>query len=411
MKRIGFMFLLGLALITPLNRAAAQLSSVPARVQTDRLTVHHAPEREATVVGELPRDSIFIIEGRENILGNGGIWVFGSSNGLIGWVNAGYLRLPSTIKINHLPIVDVTTAAITRSSGSLLPIGRTWNDVNLRNGPGLTYAIVAVVPVHTDLSLMGRTADGTWVHASTGDLQGWLFAELLEIPLGIEALPVVSADQTTPEVVGSSAVTITDVNLRAAAGLSAEIVGLLPPRTPLTILEADGDWIRVQAGGQEGWVFRALIQTSDFTTPEPPNGTHPTAVAPAGGFYNFPMGVKPGGISEDNDDDGRINPYMYLATGIIYCIDNNGYVDTGTYVGGGILVYLYYAPVQGVIFFSPESEILAVGVPSQPTLIRAEGGFAFYRLPNGNFQMNGPNTDGSIFSFEWYGCLPNPVTQ
>lgn len=123
------------------------------------------------------------------------------------------------------------------------------------------------------------------------------------------------------------------------------------------------------------------------------------------------MGVQPGGIAEDNDTDGRLNPYMYLATGIIYCIDNNGYVDTGSYAGGGILVYLYYAPVQGIVFFSPDSEIQAVGVPSTPTLIRAEGGFAFYRLPNGNFQMNGPNTDGSIFSFEWNGCQVNPITQ
>lgn len=404
MKRIGFLFLLGLVLVIPFDRAAAQLTSVPARVQTDRLVVLDTPGTGATVVGELTRDSIFIIEGRENVVGNGGIWVYGASDGIVGWVDSGYLRLPLTIKLTQLPIIDLSIPL--QTSAPLNPMGRTWNDVNLRSGPGLTYEIVAIVPINTDMRLVGRTADGTWVQANTDALSGWLFAELLDIPLGIEALPIIAASDATPIGSSTGAVTITDVNLRDAPGLASQIVALLPARTPLTILESNGDWIRVQAGGQEGWVFRALIQTDDGTTP---GGS--AATPPSGGFYTFPMGVQPGGIAEDNDTDGRINPYMYLATGIIYCIDRNGWVDTGTYEGGGILVYLYYAPVQGVVFFSPESEILAVGVPSTPTLIRAEGGFAFYRLPGGNFLMNGPNTDGTIFSFEWNGCQVNPVTQ
>lgn len=411
MKRIGLIILLSLGLVATVQPAAAQVSSVPARVQTDRLVMLEAPEVGAAVLGELLRDTIIILEGRENVIGNGGIWVYGSVDGTLGWVDSGYLRLPTGIKIDQLPIIDISAPAPLQTSVPLTPVGRTWNDVNLRQGPGLTYTITSIVPINTDLNLTGRTADGTWVQVYNDLYEGWLFAELLDIPLGVEALPVIAAADATLQPLGSGAVTVTDVNLRSAPGLSAEVVAILAPRTPLTILEADGDWIRVQAGGVEGWVFRALIQTDDGSAPPPSDGGSVTVPPTTGGFYDFPMGVQPGGVAEDNDTDGRINPYMYMATGIIYCIDGNGYVDTGTYAGGGILVYLYYAPVQGVIFFSPEGEINAVGVPSSPTLIRAEGGFAFYRLPSGNFLMNGPNTDGSIFSFEWNGCQVNPITQ
>lgn len=412
MKRIGLLILLAVGLVAVVQPATAQVSSVPARVQTERLVMLEGPDVGAAVVGELLRDTIIIIEGRENVIGNGGIWVYGSVDGKLGWVDSGYLRLPTGIKIDQLPIIDITTTAPIQTTVPLLPIGRTWNDVNLRQGPGLTYTIIGLVPVNTDLNLTGRTDDGTWVQVYNETYEGWLFAELLDIPLGVESLPVIAAAEATFQPVGSSAVTVTDVNLRSAPGLSAEIVAILAPRTPLTILEADGDWIRVQAGGTDGWVFRALIQTEDGSAPPPADSGSTTISSTAtGGFYTFPMGVSPGGVAEDNDTDGRINPYMYMATGIIYCIDGNGYVDTGSYSGGGVLVYLYYAPVQGVVFFSPESEIRAVGIPAAPTLIRAEGGFAFYRLPNGNFQMNGPNTDGSIFSFEWNGCQVNPITQ
>ncbi len=55
---------------------------------------------------------------------------------------------------------------------------------------------------------------------------------------------------------------------------------------------------------------------------------------------------------------------------------------------------------------------LATGIPAaQPALIRSESGFALYRLPGGDFQMNGPNRDGSTFNLRWSGCNASYQTQ
>jgi hypothetical protein len=53
--------------------------------------------------------------------------------------------------------------------------------------------------------------------------------------------------------------TITHLNLRAGPGTEFSILTLLPPATPLDVLETQGDWLCVQAAGQPGFVHRAYV--------------------------------------------------------------------------------------------------------------------------------------------------------
>ncbi len=52
-------------------------------------------------------------------------------------------------------------------------------DANLRNGPGLEATIVASVLAGTQVTVIGRSEDGQWLHL--GDDQ-WIFATLVDIP-------------------------------------------------------------------------------------------------------------------------------------------------------------------------------------------------------------------------------------
>jgi hypothetical protein len=118
------------------------------------------------------------------------------------------------------------------------------------------------------------------------------------------------------------------------------------------------------------------------------------------------IGVSPGGSTEA---DGRLNPYTYLGYPVFYCVNASGYTDTGSYSGGGIVIYHYAGAQQGVVFFVSEAQINAVGVPAQKQLIHAETGYDLYRRPDGLFEMRGLNIHGEAFRFLWNGCTPGPV--
>ncbi|HSA57456.1 MAG TPA: SH3 domain-containing protein [Gemmatimonadaceae bacterium] len=49
------------------------------------------------------------------------------------------------------------------------------------------------------------------------------------------------------------------VNVRAATGTAAEVLGVITPETRVRFGEAKGAWIRVSAAGLSGWVDRRLF--------------------------------------------------------------------------------------------------------------------------------------------------------
>ena len=49
-------------------------------------------------------------------------------------------------------------------------------------------------------------------------------------------------------------------NLRKAPGLDSPVVATLPPGTAVEALLAQGEWIKVQAGKDSGWIHQSLLQ-------------------------------------------------------------------------------------------------------------------------------------------------------
>jgi predicted nuclease with TOPRIM domain len=56
------------------------------------------------------------------------------------------------------------------------------------------------------------------------------------------------------------AVTTTSANLRQGPGIEAPVLTGLVPRTTLEVLERDGEWLRVRAGNDEGWIYGKLAE-------------------------------------------------------------------------------------------------------------------------------------------------------
>lgn len=73
---------------------------------------------------------------------------------------------------------------------------RTLVSVNLREGPGITYPVVGSLPAGTEVTVVGRNEDGSWLLVETGSGNAWMTgsSDYVEIdPESLSKLPVVEA--------------------------------------------------------------------------------------------------------------------------------------------------------------------------------------------------------------------------
>jgi uncharacterized protein YraI len=75
------------------------------------------------------------------------------------------------------------------------------------------------------------------------------------------------------------------VNLRAGAGTTHPVLLVLAPRTPFTVIQQQGDWVRANVSGREGFLHRGFVQLTPASgsapaQPAPRPATPPAAATP-----------------------------------------------------------------------------------------------------------------------------------
>lgn len=159
------------------------------------------------------------------------------------------------------------------------PDGWTLYEMNLRAGPGTTYAALATLPPDTGLIfeahdgelvwLLGRTEDGSargWVHSlylryADGFAAARLPAsgEIIGAPAPESAPP----DDAIPSGEGPDAWTVYSLNMRGGPLTSQPVLSILPPNTGLALegRTADTAWVLGTAdGGARGWVSTLYVR-------------------------------------------------------------------------------------------------------------------------------------------------------
>jgi hypothetical protein len=92
--------------------------------------------------------------------------------------------------------VNVSWARLGPVDGRGGPATATVNTayLNFRNGPGVSYSIIASYPRNTVVTLMGRNSAGNWLYVTVpGGQAGWMHAGYLATTYPVSTLPVVSA--------------------------------------------------------------------------------------------------------------------------------------------------------------------------------------------------------------------------
>jgi hypothetical protein len=156
------------------------------------------------------------------------------------------------------------------------------DQLNIRDTPNGT--LIGQYTRGASLNIQGRedrlAYEGLWVYASDGSLSGWVLSDFLAFPpnFDLTSLPVVNATgggvhPANPETApappaapsgGISALTGGQVNFRGGAGTGFEILQTLNSgiTVPLIGRNTDGSWLLSVVNGQQGWLFRELVQVS-----------------------------------------------------------------------------------------------------------------------------------------------------
>ncbi len=179
--------------------------------------------------------------------------------------------------------------------------------LNVREAPDLSAPAVGQVAGGDEVRVTGREDDphdsGLWVFitAPDGALSGWALADYLAFEPGadLSALPRIDragasaeAPQPAPGEGTMTGVTMGAMNFRAGPGTGFAVLRTLPEgsRVLLTARTADGAWVKGSAGGQTGWLYKALVRVSGDPTALPVEAADPAAPV---SVPDIPAGVVP----------------------------------------------------------------------------------------------------------------------
>ena len=123
--------------------------------------------------------------------------------------------------------VTTTTAPAVSSATdeATVALVRSTTRLNIRSGPGTTYAVIGKAEPSQPLTIVGRTTDGSWVEVQlpeAAETTGWVAAQYVAI--GSEANVAVTADSGTTPQTNAVAAPAPAVPVAAASGLRGKLV-------------------------------------------------------------------------------------------------------------------------------------------------------------------------------------------
>ncbi|TKC20050.1 SH3 domain-containing protein [Robertmurraya kyonggiensis] len=146
--------------------------------------------------------------------------------------------------------VGVITPAKQTSAAGTITIS--VEDLNVREGPGLSYKVIEKVQKNKQFTLVKEQGDWYQIKLSSGK-SGWV------------ANWLVSKKETTSTTNATSqngTITGSNVRVRTGAGTSYQVVGSLNKGDTVEILEQSGSWLKINAKIGKGWISKDYVKTN-----------------------------------------------------------------------------------------------------------------------------------------------------
>jgi uncharacterized protein YgiM (DUF1202 family) len=141
--------------------------------------------------------------------------------------------------------------------------------VNVRSAPNLTAPVIDILQTSANAVAIGKNGANNWLQIAYGGTVGWVARWVINASDDTTSLPITDASVEKQAFNGVIMVkSVFDVIIRAQPSLSGASIGVLPAFTPapaVSITE-QGNWIKINNQGTEGWVASWVITASnDYT--------------------------------------------------------------------------------------------------------------------------------------------------
>lgn len=180
-------------------------------------------------------------------------------------------RLYSPFLKGWLAITVVVVAAFAMAAPTLAQTGqaRTTADVNMRNGPGTSFAVVTVVPRNSAVQVDNCTTSG-WCALVYGNRAGFISRNYLAFGVGTAPPTVVQPPFQQPPVVtnpggGVQALTTVQLNMRSGPGTQYSTIRSVPAGATVALIQctAGYSWCEGTYGGSRGWMSGQYLRSTN----------------------------------------------------------------------------------------------------------------------------------------------------
>lgn len=190
------------------------------------------------------------------VLGVTGSWYsVRTPNNMTGYMYSAYLSFN--------PPVDPTPSGF----GTAKVYAANGRNVNLRNGPGLSYSVIGTYSVGTTVTILSRGT--SWHYIKAGKQTGYMMAKYLRD--GTAPTPDPGPTPVSPYTAYVYASNGKPVHLRTGAGKSYKSIALINVGTQATVLQHGSTWDYISVAGRQGYMMNRYLVTT-APAPTPPSG-------------------------------------------------------------------------------------------------------------------------------------------
>lgn len=220
-----------------------------------------------------------------------GAWTKVSYGGKTGWVHNGYLT-NSSVK-PATPTTPVTPTAPKEESINQSYV--TTANLNVRQGPGIGYALVTSIPNGTTVKATKQS--GTWVHVTYNGKSGYVSTGYLKQTTTAPSAPVTpnAGDGGAGNASFDYVVNTPSLNVRTSASTSSAIIGRVTAGQTLRIVQTSNGWHQIYIGNTTGFVAASYVKAvpkgstvNPTPTPAPSQGAGLAAIAVAKKYVGTP---------------------------------------------------------------------------------------------------------------------------
>jgi anionic cell wall polymer biosynthesis LytR-Cps2A-Psr (LCP) family protein/uncharacterized protein YraI len=163
-----------------------------------------------------------------------------------------------TIAITPTPLPDIAAGALFTAPTGLIASVPLGDQVNLRAGPGVRYAIISTLSQEEWAQITGKNDAGDWLRVKYQGRTGWLATEFVRVSGDLEIAPVIGVAQQVEAVVQPGDY----VNVRTGPSVDYNSIGMLTANQSALVIgkSADGKWWQVRMGVVTGWISADYVE-------------------------------------------------------------------------------------------------------------------------------------------------------